>query len=176
MLNTWASYTTLSNLDTIIQKRMHKRLMGFLNDQKILYRKQFGFQKAISTAKAVISLTENIEKAIDNKLFVCGVFVDLQKASDTVNHNVLLHKLSHYGIRDIPSSWFSSFLSNRKQFVSQSNPFIVTNCFLLDRKLQCGVPQVSVLGPLLFFTIYQWFSLCHNVFTIFPFCRWHMSA
>ena len=66
--------------------------MGFLNDQKVLYKKQFGFQKKISTAHAVISLTENIEKAIDNKKFVCGVFVDLQKAFDTVDHNILLLK------------------------------------------------------------------------------------
>ena len=71
---------------------MHKRLMGFLNDQKVLYKKQFGFQKKISTAHAVISLIENIEKAIDNKKFVCGVFVDLQKAFDTVDHNILLLK------------------------------------------------------------------------------------
>ena len=97
---------------------MHKRLMGFLNDQKVLYKKQFGFQKNFSTAHAVISLIENIEKAIDNKMFVCGVFVDLQKAFDTVDHNILLHKLSHYGIRDIASCWFSSYLSNRKQFVT----------------------------------------------------------
>ena len=56
--------------------------MGSLNDQEILYKKQFGFQKICSTAHAVIILIENIEKAIENKLFVCGVFVDLQKAFD----------------------------------------------------------------------------------------------
>ena len=70
---------------------MHKRLMGFLNDQKVLYKKKFEFQKNISTAHAVISLIENIEKAIDNKMFACGVFIDLQKAFDTVDHNILLH-------------------------------------------------------------------------------------
>ena len=118
--------------------------MGFLNDQKVLYKKQFGFQKKISTAHAVISLIENIEKAIDNKMFVCGVFVDLQKAFDTVDHNILLHKLSHYGIRDIANCWFSSYLSNRKQFVT-------INGFDSEiQSFQYGVPQGSVLGPLLF--------------------------
>ena len=75
---------------------MHKRLTGFLNDQKILYKKQFGFQKKFSTTHAVISLIENIEKAIDNKVFVCVFFADLQKAFDTVDQTILLHKLSHY--------------------------------------------------------------------------------
>ena len=110
--------TLLSNLDKIIEKLMHKRLMGFLNDQKVLYKKQFGFQKKFSTAHAVISLIENIEKAIDNKMFVCGVFVDLKKAFDTVDHNILLHKLSDYGKRYIAIFWFSSCLSTRKKFVT----------------------------------------------------------
>ena len=63
--------------------------MGLLNDQKVLCKKQFGFQKKFSTSYAVISLIENTEKAIDNKMFVCGVFVDLQKAFDTVDHNIV---------------------------------------------------------------------------------------
>ena len=110
--------TLLSNLDKIIEKLMHKKLMGFLNEQKVLYKKQFRFQKNCSTAHAIISVIENIEKAIDNEMFVCEVFVDLQKAFDTVDHNILLHKLSHYGIKDIANCLFSSYLSNRKQFVT----------------------------------------------------------
>ena len=77
-------------------------------------------------------------------MFVCGVFADLQKAFDTVDHNMLFHKLSHIGIRDIANSWFSSYLSNRKQFVTING---------LDSEIQsfqCGVPQGSVLGPLAF--------------------------
>ena len=79
---------------------MHKRLMGFLNDQKFLYKNQLGIQKNFSITHAVISLIKNIEKAIENKVFVCRVFLDLQKAFDTVDHNILLHKPSHYRIRD----------------------------------------------------------------------------
>ena len=126
-----------------MEKLMHKRLMEFLNNQKVLYKKQFGFQINFSTSHAVISLIENIEKAIDNRMFVCGVFVDLQKAFDTVDHNILLRKLSHYGIRDIANSLFSSYLSNRKQFATING---------FDSKIQSfryGVPQGSVLGPLL---------------------------
>ena len=77
-------------------------------------------------------------------MFVCGVFVDLQKTFDTVDHNILLHKLSHNGIRDITNCWFSSYLSNRKQFVT-INGFGSEIQFF-----QHGVPQGSVLGPFLF--------------------------
>ena len=128
---------------------MHKRLVGFSNDQKVLYKKKFGFQKNTSTAHAVISLIENIEKAIDNKMFVCGVFVDLKKAFDTVDPKILLHKLSQYGIRDIANCWFSSYFSNRKQFVT-------INGFDSEiQSFQNGVSQGSVLGPLLYFNMYQ---------------------
>ena len=113
-----------------------------MNDQKVLFKKQFGFQKKFSTAHAVISLIENIEKATDNKMFVCGVFVDLQKSFDTVDHNILFHKLSHYGIRDIANCWLSSYLSNKKKFVA-INGFD-------SESFQCGVPQGFDLGPLLF--------------------------
>ena len=89
-----------------------------MNDRKSLYKKQFRFQKKFSTAHAVISFIENIEKAIGHKMFVRAVFDDLQKVFDTVDHNILLHKLSHYGIRDIANWWFSSYLSNRKRFAT----------------------------------------------------------
>ena len=72
---------------------MHKRLMEFLNEQKVLYCKQYGFRKSFSTAHAIINLIDNIESAIDNKKFVYGVFIDLQKALDTVDHDILLEKI-----------------------------------------------------------------------------------
>ena len=111
---------------------------------KILYQKQLGFQNKFSTAKAVISLIENNEKAIDNKVLICGVFLDFQKAFDTVDHEILLHKHPHYGKRDTANCWFSFYFSNRKQFV-EINGFDPET-----QRFQCGVPQGSVMGPLLF--------------------------
>ena len=77
--------------------------------KRFFIKNNLDFRKIVSTAHAVIILIENIEKAIDNKVFICRVFFDLQKAFD---HNILLHKLSHYGKRDIANCWFSSHLSD----------------------------------------------------------------
>ena len=82
---------------------------------KKFYIKKLGFLKSFSTGHAVISFIQNIEKAIDN--IACGIFVNLQKTFDAVDHNILLHKLSHYGTRNSENGWFS-YIFNRKQFVT----------------------------------------------------------
>ena len=134
----------LSNIDKILEKLMHNRLMKFLTEQKILYLKQFGFRKNFSTAHPIINLIDSIENAFDQNKFACGVFIDLKKAFDTVDHEILLKKLWHYGIRGIANDWFKSYLTNRMQYVSINN---IPSDLL---KVNFGVPQGSVLGPLLF--------------------------
>ena len=89
---------------------MHKRLMEFSNEQKILYYKH-GFCKGVSSAHAIINLTDNAEDTIVNKQFVCEVFIDLQKVFDTVDYSILLEKkIQHYGIRGIAHKCFKSYL------------------------------------------------------------------
>ena len=118
--------------------------MKFLTGLKILYLKQFGFRKNFSTAHPIINLIDSIENAFDQNKFACGVFIDLKKAFDTVDHEILLKKLWHYGIRGIANDWFESYLSNRMEYIS-------INGILSDLlKVSFGVPQGSVLGPLLF--------------------------
>ena len=123
---------------------MHKRLYNFLLEHNILYQNQFGFRKNNSTVFALAQIAEMIKVSIDNRKFGCGIFVDLRKAFDTVNHEILLNKLEHYGVRESILKWFQSYLFDRKQFVSfngESSGLSVNKCV---------VPQYSVLGPLLF--------------------------
>ena len=134
----------LSVFSKISEKLMYKRLYTFLEVHKILYNLQFGFRASHSINHALISLTESIKTTLDNKRFGCGIFIDLQKAFDTVNHQILLNKLEHYGVRGTALAWFSSYLSNRSQYVS------VNGHNSSHLKVTCGVPQDSVLGPLLF--------------------------
>ena len=134
----------LSNIDKIFEKLMYSRLIQFLEKFNCIYPLQFGFRKHHSTDDTLINITENIRSALDNGKFACGIFVDLQKAFDTVNHVILLKKLEHYGIRGIGNSWFQSYLNKRSQFVS------ISGYDSTSKSIPHGVPQGSVLGPLLF--------------------------
>ena len=134
----------LSNTEKILEKRMYKRLHTFLDNKNIIYDLHVGFRQQYFTSHALINITENIRKALDDGNIGCGVFVDLQKAFDTVDHQILLAKSNHYGIRRASNDWFKSYLSNRHQYVS-------INGYESDlAAINCGVPQGSVLGLLLF--------------------------
>ena len=99
-LNNYRPISLLSIFDKIIEKIVHKRLYAFLEQNKILYKNQFGFRKNNSTTFALLQITEKIKETIDNRKYGCGIFIDLRKAFDTVNHKILLKKLEYYGIRD----------------------------------------------------------------------------
>ena len=97
---------------------MYKRLYTFLNNNNTIYNLQFGFRQQYSTSHALINITENIRKVLHDGNVGYGVLVDLQRAFDTVDHQILLAKLNHYGIRGVSNDCFKSYLSNRSQYVS----------------------------------------------------------
>ena len=101
----------------LFEKVMYNRLINFLNLHNILYSKQFRFRNNHSTALALIDLLNNISSAIDRNETTLGIFLDLSKAFDTINHETLCQKLQHYGIRDTSFVWIKSYLEDRTQFV-----------------------------------------------------------
>ena len=143
-LENYRPISLLSNFNLILEILIFKRLMKFIQTQNILYTKQFGFRQKHSTTQALLSITNKIQQAVDEGTYSCGIFLDFSKAFDTVNHNILITKLDHYGFRGIVKKWFCSYLSERKQCVS------IGNAMSDYKQISCGIPQGSVLGPLLF--------------------------
>ena len=121
-----------------------KFLKRFLDDNKLILKRQFGFRSKHSTKDSLITITETVREAFDKGDLTCGVFLDFQKAFDTVNHNILLNKLKSYGFRGISKKWLASYLTRRKQFVSCNGIESIL------KEVEQEVSQGSVLGPLLF--------------------------
>ena len=138
--------SVLTCFSKILERIMYNRLYEYLTKNDILYTKQFGFRSNHSTDHAVVSLVNDITNAINSDLYTIGVFIDLLKAfdTDTVDHDILLSKLEHYGIKDTALLWFKDYLNNRQQCVKLGT--VMTSL----KSITCGVPQGSILGPLLF--------------------------
>ena len=142
----------------LLEKILHQRIYTFFDKNKLLIDEQFGFRKNYSTSSGVLHLTEYISKQIDGGNFCVGVFMDLSKAFDTIDHRILLRKLYYYGIRGIALDLFENYLSNRKQYV------VVDGVSSNYETVNCGVPQGSVLGPLLFLIYVNDIKQASNIF------------
>ena len=134
----------LSNGGKMIEQCMHGRVCKFLDKTNRLYTKLFGSRNTLSTNHALISMTEEIRRTLDNVESACGVFLDFQKAFETVNHKILLIKLEYDGIRGLGSDWFKSYLDNKLQQTS------IQETTSSQLEIAYGVPQGSVLGAFLF--------------------------
>ena len=134
----------LSQFSKILEKLFVARLDKFIDSHHLLNDSQYGFRSSRSTSMALMEVVEEITGCIDNKKHAVGVFIDLKKAFDTIDHGLLLKKMERYGIRGTALEWLHSYITNRQQFVQ------IGNSKSLNLSITCGVPQGSVLGPKLF--------------------------
>ena len=128
----------------LLETVFYDRLVNYINFNNILTESQYGFRNKRSTNYALIDLVEEVRHTLDENKTTAGVFLDLRKAFDTINHDILMKKLHFYGVRGVPYQWISSYLKNRMQFVTYNQTYSTT------LPTTCGVPQGSILGPLLF--------------------------
>ena len=147
--NNYEPISVLPCFSKILEKLVYKRIVKFREKQNILSESQYGFRKERSTNPAILELVTKISKAIDDNEFTMGVFLDLSKAFDTVDHVILLQKLEHYGIRGVALDWFKNYLTGRTQFLK----YKTTNSNSLS--IKCGVPQGSVLRASIISIIHQ---------------------
>ena len=134
----------LSIFKRIFEKLVYIRLIKFVDEQFILYSSQYEFRGKHSTQHATLEILNDILTNFDKGQFTCCLFIDLKKAFDSVNYDILLSYLERYGFRGVVNDWFKSYLIGRGQYTT-------VNGYISDASQPlCGVPQVSVLGPLLF--------------------------
>ena len=143
-LNNYRPVSVLPVFSKIYEKVVYKRLYDYIVLHNILYDNRFGVREKYSSYMALITLIDHLSEALERGEAVIGLFLDFSKAFDTVDHEILLVKLHHYGIRGVMLDWFRDYLSNRTQCVVYDE---VSSELML---VKCGVPQGSILGPLLF--------------------------
>ena len=147
LLNNYRPISVLSTFSKIFEKLIYTRLMSFLSSKNILYNRQYGFRKTYSSYMALLDFINTISESFENKKILMGIFLDLSKAFDCINHQILIEKMKFYGIRGSCLDWFKSYLSDRVQYVS------IDNVSSEIKTISLGVPQGLVLGP--FFSFYM---------------------
>ena len=143
-LENYRPISLLPVFSKVYEKCMKSRLCRFLEKYSIINSNQFGFQSGKNTSDAILNHLKYTYDSLDDRMHTISVFIDYRKAFDTINHKILLDKLFHYGIRGIPLAWFQDYLTNRTQQTK------IGKISSTKRPLNIGVPQGSVLGPILF--------------------------
>jgi hypothetical protein len=139
-----------TSFSRVLEKALCNRLTEYLKNNNILNSQQFGFRKSLATEDAKFRLIHEIMNALNSKIMVDSIFFDLAKAFDSVNHLLLIQKLPHYGIIGKSKLLLESYLTNRSQTVQLDSSTLNLKTTSMWNKVKHGVPQGSVLGPLLF--------------------------
>ena len=160
-LKNYRPVSLLCILSKVFEKVIDNWLISFLEFNKLLIENQFGFRKKRPTYVAIAVLIDKVINAFGNGDYVIGVLLDFSKAFDTIDHDILLKKICHYGNRDTVLKWFQRYLSEWKQYVTYND----TKSSI--KSIRCGVSQGSILGPLLFLIyINNLVSACQHTMTI----------
>jgi len=163
LLGNYRPISTLPLLSKIFEKLMLSRLLSFIKSNNVLGNNQFGFRKNNNTADAILEFLDCVYNSLSNKEALIATFLDFSKAFDTICHDVLLDKLDYMGVRGHVHSWFRSYLYGRSQYVSIGKDISTRTA------VQRGVPQGSVLGPILFILYVNDMRNCCNSISLLHF-------
>ena len=146
LLKNYRPISLLTSFSKLLEKIMYDKVISFLTSNEVLYQHQYGFRSKHSTIHPIMHFLNHCASSANkqNSEYTLAVFCDLSKAFDVINHRILLHKLNNCGIRGIINTWFENYLFERTQFVEFGGERSST------QNIQCGVPQGSILGPLLY--------------------------
>ena len=158
LTNNYRPISLLPVISKVIEKIIYNQLSLYFESNKLFFDSQYGFRPNHSTEQATLELTDRIISAMDNNDVPIGIFLDLSKAFDTIDHTILLKKLEHFGIDGIALKLLKNYLTNRKQYVRLHD----VNSNLLP--INTGVPQGSILGPLLFIIYINDFARASAIF------------